>query len=246
MVGRERFDRLVSAAGLREWKTRHWQSETTLPDGNRVIYRPHDQCFIDEIYSLRIYDQENAILPGQTVVDLGGHIGLFTLYASRKVGSRGRVVVCEPNPHNFALLKRNIGLNDLPHISAHHCAVAERDGEAEFYIPEGGADRDNPATSSLYSTQGRRAVKVPLRTLDGLMREEGIESIDHLKVDVEGAELDVLKGGEHCLKNTRRIVMEVHPPRVDPGALYAYLEERGFQIKELSKDPLIVEGRRAP
>jgi FkbM family methyltransferase len=244
VIGREKFDSLPSVARLRDWKARHWQALATLPDGQRVIYRPHDQCFIDEIYSMRVYDQDNEIVPGQTVVDIGGHIGLFTLYSSYKVGKQGKVVVCEPGPNNFPLLKKNIELNDCPQISAHHCAIADHEGEADFFMPEGGENKDNPATNSLFQTHGRKGVKVPLKTLDGIFQSEGLKAVDLLKVDVEGAEMAVLAAGENCLKNTRRIVMEVHPPRVTPETVYAWLKARGFRVKELSKEPLVVEGRR--
>jgi FkbM family methyltransferase len=245
VLGKERFERLLKASGLREWKARHFQFTAVLPDGNKIVYRPHDQCFIDEVYNDRVYDAEGLIKPGQTVVDIGGHIGLFSLYSSSKVGKSGRVVVCEPGPNNFPILERNLSLNELPQITARPYAISDHEGEAEFFIPIGGTEADNPATNSLYPTSDRKAVKVKLKTLDALVKEEGIGDIDHLKVDVEGAELDVLAGGEAALKRTRRVMMEVHPGRVDPKKVTAWLEARGFKMKELSADPLVVEGRRS-
>ncbi len=242
LIGKERTDGLTGRLGIRRFKNRYWRHRTTLPDGSRLVYRPFDKCVIDEIHKKKAYGGEGVFLPGQTVVDLGGHIGIFTLYAARRVGPQGRVVVCEPGVENLALLRKNVELNRFGQVSIHSCAVADRAGEAYFFTAANGVD--NPVTDSLIGGAGRRRERVSVRTLDDILDEERLDRIDHLKIDVEGAEGLVLKGAPRSLMIASRIVIEVHAPAADPKEISATLEGLGFQIIALSDAPLVIEARR--
>jgi FkbM family methyltransferase len=244
LLGPERAERLIAASGIRGLKSRHWRFEKRMPDGSLIRYRPADQCIIDEIYDGKAYGSGEEIRPGQTVVDVGGHIGSFSLWAARRVGPSGRVIVCEPGPDNLALLRANLERNALPQIKLHACALGDHAGEAELFIADSSAD--NPAANTLVATTGRKAVKVPLRTLDQIADEEKLTQIDHLKIDVEGAEMLVLKGAPKALKLTSRVVLEIHAEKLDPQTVVDFLSSSGFTVKILSKKPnaWLAEARR--
>lgn len=242
LVGPARFDALVGALGLRGFKARWFRFSKPLPDGGRIFLRAEDECIVSEVYEDRVYDRDEPIQEGQVVVDVGGHIGAFALYAARKVGAKGRVVVFEPSPDNLELLSWNLDENALPQIELFPVALADTAGEAELFLAEPG--RDNPATNTLFRTEGRRAAKVALARLDDLAPKIGLNAIDLLKIDVEGAELRVLQGAAETLGKTRRVVLELHPGRIDPSEAARLLEAQGFKCRTLFQKPLIVEAKR--
>ncbi len=234
VLGRERFDRLVGLTGLRGLKSRTWLTRRRMPDGTVLLVRPHDQCIVDEVYERGAYSGAE-ILPGQTVVDAGAHIGAFTLMAARRVGPTGRVVCFEPSPRTRELLDRNLAANAVPWVSRRDCALAGAEGRAELFVADDAAD--NPAADTLHASAGRAAVPVRVRRLDDVLEEEGVGPVDHLKIDVEGAELSVMDGAPETLARTRRVVLEVHPPRVDPAEVRRRLEALGFSCRLVSEAP---------
>lgn len=232
LLGRERFDGLIDMTGLRELKSRTWISKRHMGDGNTVFYRPHDQCIVDEVYGDGVYSG-TEICPGQTVVDVGAHIGIFSLMAARKVGAGGKVISFEPSPRTLDLLRRNLSENSLPWIKLHAVALADVPGKAEFFVADDAVN--NPAADSLVPSKDRKKVVVPLRRLDDILSEDGVADVDHLKIDVEGAEMRVLDGAPRTLARTRRIVMEVHQPIVDATAMRRRLESLGFTCRTISE-----------
>ncbi|MBI5211299.1 MAG: FkbM family methyltransferase [Elusimicrobia bacterium] len=225
-LGRNRFDCLVDKTGLRGWKNRAWLSSITMPDGNNILFRPVDKCIIEEVYS-GVYSA-GELGPGQTVVDVGAHIGAFSLMTARLVGPSGRVFAFEPSPATLDLLRRNVERNGLAWIKVHPVALADAEGEAELFTA---GDQDNPAADTLAAVAGRRAVKVRLCRLDDILAEEGVSRVDLLKIDVEGAEHRALDGAAKTLARTSRVVLEAHPPRVGPDEIARRLQGAGFSTR---------------
>src|SRR2546422_3309249 len=88
---------------------------TLLPDGNKILIRPADrshQWTVNEIYQERAYEQMFDISAGDTVIDVGANIGIFTVKASKLVGPTGTVISLEPASKSFTLLEANIMRND--------------------------------------------------------------------------------------------------------------------------------------
>jgi FkbM family methyltransferase len=245
LFGEERLGRILDAFGLRAMKSRHFILEQKVADGSAFLYRPHDQCILDEVFNEHAYGADAAFEPGQTVIDVGGHIGAFACLTARRVGPSGRVITCEPAPDNAALLRENLSRNGFTWARVHEAAVGEKPGEIDLYVADQASD--NPAANTIFPSAGRKAVKVRLTTLDAICAEEGISRVDHLKLDIEGAELQALRGAEKTLAMTRRIVMEVHPERVEPQTVLDFLSAHGFAPKVLSRKPgsWLVEARRA-
>jgi len=147
---------------------------------------------------------------GDVVVDIGAHIGRFTLASARKASI---VVAIEPVPSNFSILKENVALNGFKNVIAMSIAISDREDESPLYLPREG----DTATSSLEPTWSARlnrpseamALDVECRTLDSLVASLDMEVIHWLKIDVEGHEVPVLKGGESALRRTKNLVLEV-------------------------------------
>ncbi len=135
--------------------------------------------------------------PGDTFLDIGAHIGYFALPAAKRVGPRGRVIAVEPHPRSAATLRRNVARNGYGWITVVEAAAAEHDGTAPLTL-----SRDSAMWSTLLQgTLDHEAEALPVRTrsLDSLVAEAGWPPLAGLKMDVEGAEAAVLRGGRECL-----------------------------------------------
>lgn len=137
---------------------------------------------------------ETFLRPGMVFVDIGAHLGEYTLVASRIVGSAGEVHAFEPLPGTVELLEANVRLNELSNVKVNRAALCDRHGDIEFEI---GSD---PTLSSIRpsanSNAGRpNTVWVPCMRLDTYFKD-GMRPPDLIKVDVEGAEQDVLVGSD--------------------------------------------------
>jgi FkbM family methyltransferase len=133
--------------------------------------------------------------PGSVMIDAGANIGLMSLYAATKVGKQGKVFAFEPFPQIFDRLLANIQLNSLSQIQAFSIALGYKAGEGELFPNT----QHNPGASSLIQTiHGGDGVKVPIRLLDEIVGDD--QPVDVLKIDVEGFELEVLRGAQSLLK----------------------------------------------
>jgi FkbM family methyltransferase len=140
---------------------------------------------------------QELLKPGMTFVDVGAHVGQYSLLASGLVGGEGNVHSFEPEPETFALLQHNVLINGLRNVHLARCALAKSSRDAELYV----ARPDNIGQTSLRQPNNFSGVqvKVQCRTLDEYAEEHDMDRIDLIKIDVEGAELDVLLGARGVL-----------------------------------------------
>lgn len=138
-----------------------------------------------------------TIKPGHVVLDIGAHVGFYTLLASRLVGQTGWVHSVEPLPRNIEYIQRHVEINRLSNVSIHQVAISDRSGEASF----GGGS--SSSTGHIFQGDG---LPVQTITLDELAEGAIQSEIDVLKVDVEGAEHSLLKGGSRTLESHAPVV----------------------------------------
>ena len=143
---------------------------------------------------------------GAVFYDIGANVGFFSLIASRLVGECGRVYAFEPEPKNISLIYRNIRLNQSDNISVIEAAVSQESGVSRLYIAEyaGGHslyqdDHPFPGTEV--------TIPVPTVSLDGLVDSKKILPPSMVKIDVEGGEVEVLKGMNRILIQHRPVVI---------------------------------------
>ena len=140
------------------------------------------------------------IRPGDVMWDVGAHHGYVTLCASRRVGAGGHVHAFEPSRSNRQALERHVGWNRLRNVTVHDCALAAENGEATF----GG--RGSSKTFAL----GRGDERVQVRRADTLLDRGALTLPTFVKVDVEGAEADFLRGALPRLRPDTRLVIAMH------------------------------------
>jgi FkbM family methyltransferase len=157
---------------------------------------------------------------GDIVVDVGAHIGPYTMIASKRVGPSGKVVAIEADPDNFDLLNKNIQLNKLSNVIASNYAVYSEEKMIKLYLPGGGRAQESSSYTKYNTIMSDRAahgnekfVEVKANTLDYLLLSNKIrqEGVNWIKIDV-GAEYEVLKGAQNVLSkcNDITLLIEIH------------------------------------
>lgn len=146
--------------------------------------------------------------PGAVFFDIGANVGFFTVLGARLVGDQGFVVAFEPVPENASQLKRNVQLNDFRHVMVVQAAISDELGTASFALPPGRRDTGHLASQT---EDGLPTTEVQVLTIDHWLREFGALEPTVLKIDTEGAEIDVLRGSRETLRTARpAILVEVH------------------------------------
>src|SRR5918992_3614911 len=188
--------------------------EIYVPKYNYNIYCPlNKEDFI--VMTRHEDDIIERFLPkqGDIVVDIGAHMGRYTIISSKRVGANGKVVAIEAHPNNFEMLNRNIKLNQLTNVVPLNYAVYSKETKIKLYLPE--VESGYTMHHSIMSNRARtedKFVEVNANTLDYLLQLKGIMEVNWIKIDVEGAEFEVLQGASNVLSKSKDIALliEVH------------------------------------
>ncbi len=174
-----------------------------------------------------------TLRPGQVFVDVGANLGYFTLIAANAVGRAGRVHSFEPEPRNFALLRKNAALNGFEHVTAHQVAIGDRAGEAVLHL----SSANLGAHSLVKQDDLTRELRVPVMTLTAALEQE-TRPVGMIKIDIQGLDLSVLWGAEELIAGQSprpRVVMEFNPcefEKADPGLVrfQDFLRRLGYRV----------------
>jgi FkbM family methyltransferase len=132
--------------------------------------------------------------------DIGANLGLFTLTAARRVGPTGRVYAFEPSQREAQHLRHNIELNGLTNVTIVTQAVSDQCGTTRFAIAADGGH--NSLMKNAHPQQQIQAwQEVELITLDAFIAAHKVPQVYFMKIDVEGAEVNVLRGASHLLNS---------------------------------------------
>lgn len=164
---------------------------------------------------------EREIPAGAVVYDIGANVGYFSLLAAVLAGPEGQVYAFEPLPRNIEFLRKHINLNKLDTIEVIEAAVSDHSGEAAF---------DLGASSAMGHLADSGEIFVRMVAMDEMLMSGEIQPPDYIKVDVEGAEYEVLKGARGILEKYHPTLFldthqrEAHRPTI------ALLEELGYEF----------------
>ncbi|MES2953244.1 MAG: FkbM family methyltransferase [Patescibacteria group bacterium] len=150
----------------------------------------------------------NVIKPGMSVIDVGAHIGYFSILAADGAGPTGRIYAFEPEPKNFELLKRNIALNNLTNVVCEQKALAERSGSDALYRDEQNLGNMSFAAANIPESHRGAVLTVSSVTLDEYCKDI---PVDFIKMDVQGAEGKVLEGGLETARKAKVMLIEFWP-----------------------------------
>jgi FkbM family methyltransferase len=216
--------------------------------GYDMVLHPQADSLELRMFSDRTYEAATlaffdfVLRPGDVAVDAGANIGLMTIHAARLVGSAGAVVAIEPHPVYFSRLVENANLNRLTNIHAYQVAAGPGTAVRELFdVPSVNIGR----SSLIVPSEDFQSVgMVPVRRLDDVLSGLGIEQVRLLKIDVEGFEVEVLRGAEATLAKEPLVCMEVsdliptggsdhltgHDLVMNTGVYAAYTFSRGKDV----------------
>jgi FkbM family methyltransferase len=218
----------------------------TLSNGDHIQVVWND--FIgQEIYYHGCYEPETVAMiegslrAGSVFLDIGAHVGQYSVIAARKVGLGGAVHAFEPDSDTFRLLSKNVAA--MANVHANQIALSDRDGTATFYL----ADTTHIGFNSLrkpHECATERTCSVTVQTLDRYLAEHGISHVDFIKMDVEGGELNVLSGATHLLDVSKpAVLLEFNPKALGQFGhtcedLETFLRRRGYDLRPVD-GPLV-------
>lgn len=167
--------------------------------GEKWIFGSGDHAFFFGTYEKTIVDTFIQYAKKSNVIyDLGANVGYYTLLASKYVLKPGEVCAFEPLPQNIFYLKKHVELNKISNVHIFECAISNITGIVEFKELDDAQAGTICKNSTMFNKI--RIVKINSITLDDLIENENISPPQLIKMDIEGAEFDALKGGKHLLE----------------------------------------------
>ncbi len=196
---------------LWQWYTKRNCLSFSVFDGRMTVHKV-DAGISRELAAYRVHEPlathllQQILKPGMTAVDVGSNIGYYALLESRLVGPTGRVMAIEPVPQNAEMLRYNIQENERANVEIHNLAISDRNGTLPMYLSE----RSN--WHSLLPTPSSRQCMVPVSTLDSFVANAGLDRVDFIRMDVEGYEIEIIKGMLQVLESySPHLLIELHP-----------------------------------
>ncbi len=215
-------------------------------NGMIVTTRPYhiDGSALNEVWFDRSYDPNAFGVPfdwksAKNIIDVGGHIGTFTLFAAAKAPEAG-IVTLEPEPRNFVMLTANIAMNKLlGRITPHNLGLGDGRSTTLFTFPN-----DRGGNSVYRKQEGGIPVMIDTISLKEIFDRHEISVCDYLKIDCEGVEYEALYTlPPEYFPRIRMIGLEYHHFSSDPAhnadSLQAHLEKNGFTVKRHKKSMML-------
>ena len=193
----------------------------------------------NEVFIQREYADGFPFYSQATVVDIGAHYGYFSLFAARNLADTARIIAVEPAPENAAVIRKNCSSSGITNIELVECAIGVKAGRQALY----GGRSVNRSLVNDYALGNRDAAtdQVDVITLEELLDRSGIERVDFLKLDCEGAEYGILNTAtDTLLQRIGCISLEFHDLK-RPGAtgldLVKRLKAAGFELLHFNHSP---------
>jgi FkbM family methyltransferase len=245
-LGKKRRNRLYIKSSI-SFKDFLWSSIKFLRLENLILLQfsvaKYDYKFYSRIigqdFCLMTCHEDNLLkrfVPkhSDVVVDVGAHLGRHTIIASKRVGQKGKIVAIEAHPGNFEMLNRNIKLNRLTNVISLNNAVYSDKMKVKLYMPDEESGHYSTMTERREQTR-KKFVEVNANTLDNLLQQNGIDEVNWIKIDVEGAEYEVLKGATNILSKSKDIALLIEIHNLGDTNFYEpilkLLGSYGFRVK---------------
>ena len=165
------------------------------------------------IFEDREYADYFPFYQNATIVDIGAHYGYFSIFANLNSGKESKIISIEPNKENYKRFQQNIKSNNIENITPLNFAIADKSGHTKLYK---GANKNSSILSTYSLINSNISEAVEMKTLEDIVKEQGLEKIDFLKIDCEGSEYDILENLPKTVYDMiTTISMEFHDLRSD-------------------------------
>jgi FkbM family methyltransferase len=191
--------------------------------------------------------------PGMVFIDVGANIGYFTLLAGQHLVHSGRVFAVEPNPSVAEQLRQNVARSGLSNVTVVEAACSDSDERRPFYLADI-SHTGNTGQSSLSreNAQTETWVQVNCLTMDQLVESTKATRVDLVKIDVEGAEMSVLRGMTRTLTCFRpKLIVEIHPRNLEsfgikPVDVIGFVERFQYHVAQIKNEEVASDYFFAP
>ncbi len=205
--------------------------------GNKILFPGRNWSHSLAYMKYDEYEQFFSVREGDIVIDIGAHVGSFAIKAAKRCGDEGLVVAIEPEPGNFALLSENVRNNQLNNVRIISKAVGGQERRQLLHL-----SFRSTAHSLLMpmAKPNNTYVYVEVDSLDSIISELGLSHVDFIKINAEGAELEILRGAERVLKMPGvKLVISTHTLSHEISTfpeVASDLISRGFKIHTKGKE----------
>jgi len=211
-----------------------------------------DDGIVDQIYYNLDYPEINdlnqfikLLSPSSVVFDIGSNTGVYSIL-SAKTEPKSRIFAIEPNPINLKRLEQNLSLNNLSNVQIIPNAIGQENRLIQLYVPHNDIISDTTSAIEHFSKstyQGKlkwKKIEVEQFSIDELFVKLKLENLDLIKIDVEGYEIEVLKGSKKILLEKRpKILLETFPDKERQAWLVQFLEGIDYEAFTISESGLI-------
>jgi FkbM family methyltransferase len=188
-------------------------------------YEPNEFCLL-----LRL------LKAGMTFIDAGANMGLYSVFAARRVGPRGKVLSLEPSGREFEILQKNVKLNSLINVLTIRKALADRASEVELSVAPLDQSGHNTLGAFGYDTPLDHRERVQAERLDDVVYGEGLTRVDVIKMDIEGAEMAALRGAVETLRQFKPVLLielsdrSLQHQDTSSREVLGWLEQQGYRM----------------
>lgn len=206
--------------------------EYVLIDGKKLFLDESDSLFLSlsSHETMQVSLSKKEIKKGDVVLDIGAHIGYYTILFSELVGPEGKVYSFEPHPKNFHLLKKTVETNNLKNVEIFQNIVSDKNGSVDFYLSK----LDSIGNRMYNSDEADSKIEINSITIDEFLKNRD-KKIDFIKMDIQGAEVLAIEGMKNTLTNNSniKIIQEWWPSAIEKYGKTAdshliFLEKLGF------------------
>ena len=156
------------------------------------------EIYIEDLYKLRTF----PIKPGDIVLDVGASIGWYSCAVAKMAGDNGKILAIEPNPGNFALLNKNVILNEITNITLINKGIWDAQAIKKLKLK-------GYASSIGHDLKIENGELIQFDTIDNLVQEYHIEEVNEIKMDIEGAEIEAINGSQETLQRSKNLILKI-------------------------------------
>lgn len=194
---------------------------------------------LDEIFNENVYECFTHLKEGDIVIDIGAHIGLFTVKAAKIVGNNGKVIAIEPEPENLEILKKNMELNNLKNVVVVNKGIWS--SKKHLKMLKGQYNRSHSFIDD-HPEKTSEELILQVDSLDNILMELDIKAVDFVKMDIEGSEIEALNGMEEIFKFGPGMAIAAYH-RFEGEETYEYvakkLQKNNFQLYSLADRKIV-------